>query len=92
MFHHSAAETVMQNVIFDRADHVHASGEKFKPPGVHRLDPARIDQRNGNSFFFKFARGFLGNLEHCAEPEDRHVAPVLDDLRLANLQEPSVPV
>jgi hypothetical protein len=55
VFHHRAAETVVQNVIFDRADHVHASREKFACAGVHGLDPARIDERNRNSFFFELA-------------------------------------
>ena len=50
MFHHRAAETVVQNVIFDRADDLDAAREKFERAGVHRLDPARIDERNGNSF------------------------------------------
>ena len=86
MFHHRAAETVVQNMIFDRADDFDAASEKFERAGVHRLDPARIDQRNGNSFLFQFARGFFGNLKHVAQPEDRHVAAVLHDFRLANLE------
>src|SRR5262249_54983069 len=88
MFHHRAAETVVQNVIFDCTDHVHASGEKFESAGVHRFDPAWINERNGNSFFFELPRGFFGNLEHGTEAEDGNVAPMLDDLRLANLEEP----
>ena len=86
MFHHSAAETVVQNVIFDRADHVHSSCEKFERAGVHRLDPKRIDQRNGNSFLFKFSRDFFRNLKHVAQPKDRHIAAMLHDFRFANLE------
>ena len=86
MFHHRAAETVVQNVIFDRADHVYTSGEKFERAGVHGFDPARIDQRNGDSFFFQLARSFLGNFKHVAQAENCHVAPVLHNLGLANLE------
>ena len=86
MFHHRAAKPVMQNMILDRADDFDAASEKFERPGVHRLDPAWIDQRNGNSFLFQFARGFFGNLKHVAQPKDRHLAAVLHDFRLANLE------
>ena len=47
IFHHGAAETVVQNVIFDRAHDLDAAREKFERAGVHRLDPARINERNG---------------------------------------------
>src|SRR5262249_43363516 len=86
MFHYRAAETVVQNVVFYRADHVHASGEKFECASIHGLDPARIDQCNGNSFFFQLARGFFGNLEHRSETEDRHVASVFHDFSLADFE------
>src|SRR5258707_12029342 len=86
MFHHRAAKTVVQNVVLNRADHVHAAREKFQGTGVHRFDPAWIDERNGNSFFFKLARRFLGNFKHVAQAEDHHVAPVLHNFRLANLE------
>src|SRR4029077_15674470 len=41
MLHYCATETVVQNVILNGADHVHASGEKFQSAGVQGLDPAR---------------------------------------------------
>src|SRR6266404_1558658 len=86
MFHDGAAKTVVQNMIFDRADHFHAAREKFEGAGVHRLYPTRIDERNGNSFFFQLARRFFGNFKHVAEAEDRHIAPVLHDFGLTDLQ------
>ena len=66
MFHYRAAETVEQHVIFYGAHDFDAAREKFESAGVHRLDPARINERNGNSFFFELARGFFGNFEHVA--------------------------
>src|SRR4029077_14897096 len=86
MFHHRAAKTVVQNVVFNRADHVHAAREKFQSAGVHWLYPTRIDERNGNSFFFKLTCRFFGNFKHVAQAEDRHVAPVLHNLGLADLE------
>ena len=86
MFHDRAAETVVQNVVLNRADHFDAAREKFERAGVDRFDPTRIDQRDGNSFLLKFARGFLGYFKHVAKPEDCHVAPVLYDFRLADLE------
>jgi len=47
MFHHRAAEIVVQDVIFDRADYVYTSREKFERASVHGFDPARINERNG---------------------------------------------
>ena len=86
LLHHRAAKTVVQNVIFDGADDFDAAREEFERASVERLDPARIDERNGNSFLFKFGRGFFGNFEHVAQSEDRHVAPMLRDFRLADLE------
>src|SRR5215469_1784013 len=88
MLHYRAAETVVQDVVFNSANDLDAASEKFERAGIHRFDPTRIDERDGNSFFFELARGFFGNLEHRAEAEDRDVAPMLYDLGLANLQEP----
>ncbi len=73
-------------MIFDRAHDFYAAREKFERAGVDRFDPARIDERDGNSFFLKFARRFLGHFKHVAQAEDRHIAPVLHDLRLADLE------
>ena len=86
MFHDRAAKTVVQNMIFNRAHDFYAAREKFERAGVHRLDPARINERNGHSFFFKFACGFFRKLKHVAQPEDRHLAAVLHDFRFANLE------
>ena len=43
MFHNGAAKTVVQNVIFNRADDIHASGEEFQCAGVEGFDPSRIN-------------------------------------------------
>src|SRR6266481_6337586 len=46
MLHHRAAETVVQNVIFNRADDLDAASEKFERARIHRFDPTWIDERN----------------------------------------------
>src|SRR6266699_4759063 len=86
MFHDGAAKTVMQNVVFNRADDVDASRKKFERAGVHWFDPARVDERDRNSFFFELARRFFGDFKHVAQSEDRHITPMLHDLRLADLE------
>src|SRR5204862_7424725 len=53
---------------------------------VHRFDPSRVDQRDGNSFLFKFARRFLGYFKHVAQSKNCNVASVLNDFGLANLE------
>src|SRR5438045_9707096 len=62
MFHDRAAETVVQNMIFDRAYDFDTAREKFERAGIHRFDPSRIDERDGNSFLLQFEVGFLGHL------------------------------
>src|SRR5204863_366873 len=57
MLHHRTSEAVVQNVIFDGADDFDAAREKFERAGIERLDPARIDECDGNTFLFQFARG-----------------------------------
>ncbi len=86
MFHDGAAKTVMQNVVFNRADDVDASRKKFERAGVHWFDPARVDERDRNSFFFELACRFFGDFKHVAQSEDRHIASVLHDLRLTYLE------
>ena len=86
MLHHRAAKAVVQNVVFDRANDFHAAGEKFQRPGVERLDPARIDQRNRNSLFLQFLGRFLRDFEHVAESENRDVASVLHHFGFADLE------
>src|SRR5438874_3348334 len=87
MFHDRAAETVVQNMIFDRAHDFDTAREKFERAGIHRFDPSRIDERDGNSFLLQFAGGFLGHFKHVAKPEYCHVAPMLHDFRLADLEQ-----
>src|SRR5437588_581520 len=88
MLHHSATETVVQNVIFDRRHDFHAAREKFERARVHRFDPTRVDQRDRDSFFFKFLGCFLSNFEHVAETEDSDIATVLHDFGFADLEKP----
>ena len=46
MLHDGAAETVVQDMVLERADDLHAAREEFQGAGVERLDPARIDERD----------------------------------------------
>src|SRR6266404_444709 len=87
MLHHGAPETVVQNVIFNRADYFHAAGEEFERAGVERLDPAWIDERDGDALFFELLRRFFSDFEHVAEAEDRDVTSMLDDFSLPDLEE-----
>ena len=66
MLHHGAAETVMQNVIFNRADHLHATSEELDRASVERLDPTRVDEGNGDTVRFKFFVVLLCDFEHGA--------------------------
>ena len=86
MFHYRAPKTVVQNMIFNRADDLDAAGERFKRSSVQRLDPTWIDKRNRNSFLFQFGGGFFRNLKHIAQAENRYVAPMLHDFRFADLE------
>src|SRR5437016_4838890 len=40
MLHYGTAETVMQNVVLNRADDFHTPGEEFKGPSIERFDPS----------------------------------------------------
>src|SRR4029077_12557883 len=87
MFHYRATESVMQHVVFDGGDDFHAAREKLEGAGIHWLEPARVDQRHRNAFFFQFLGRFFRDLEHVAESKDRDVAAVLYPFGLANLEE-----
>ena len=90
MLHHGAAKSIVQNVIFDRANHFDAAREKFERAGIDRFDPARIDQRDGNALLLQFLRRFLGDFEHVAESENRDIASVLHDFGFADFEQTSV--
>src|SRR5437867_12589885 len=87
MFHHGAPKAVMQNVVFNRADDIYASRKKFERAGVHWLDPARIDERDRNSFFFELARRFFGDFKHVAQAKDRYIAAMLHHFGFSNFEE-----
>ena len=65
-----AAEAVVQDVVFERADDIDAAGEEFEGAGVERLDPARVDDRGADALRFELRGGFLGHLAHAAEAEE----------------------
>ena len=44
MLHHRATKSVVQNVVFNRANHLDAAGEELERSGIDRFDPARVDQ------------------------------------------------
>ena len=46
MLHDGTTKTVVQHVVFDGADDLSTAREKFQRAGIHRFDPARIDQRH----------------------------------------------
>ena len=86
MLDDGAAEAVVEHVIFERADNFHAAREKLERPGVHRLDPARIDQGHGDAVFLELPGGFLRHFEHIPKAEDGDVTSVLDNLSLADVE------
>src|SRR5438094_8480281 len=86
MLHHRAAETVVQNVVFNRTNHLNAAGKKFERTSVERFDPARVNERDRNSFFLQFPGCFLRHFEHVAESEDRDVSSVLHHLGFPDLE------
>src|SRR6267143_338733 len=87
MLHYGASETIVQNMILDRANDVHAAREEFQRAGIERLDPARVDERDGNAFFFQLAGRLLRHFKHISQAENGHFATVLHDLGLADLEE-----
>jgi hypothetical protein len=56
VFDDGAAEAVVQNVVFHRADDIDAAREKFDRAGVERLDPARVDDGGGDALRFECLR------------------------------------
>src|SRR5205085_2419335 len=54
MLHDGAAETVMQDVVFNRTDDFNPASEKLERAGVDRFDPPRVDERDRESFLFEF--------------------------------------
>ena len=44
VFDDAAAEAVVEDVVFERADDAGAAGEAFDGGGVERFDPARVDE------------------------------------------------
>src|SRR5205814_359366 len=87
MLHDRASETVVQHVVFDGADNLHAAREEFERAGVERLDPARIDERDRDAFFFELARRFFRHFEHVSQSENRDVAPMLHHFGFADLEQ-----
>src|SRR5438105_9994795 len=86
MLHHRAAKTVVQNVVFNGTNDFDATSKKFERPGVERLDPARVDERDRNSFFLQLPGGFLGDFEHVAESENRDVSSMPHHLGFSDLE------
>src|SRR6266498_1509471 len=86
MFHDRAAKTIVQHMVFDRTHRFDATREKFERASVQWFDPSWIDECDGNSFLFKFARRFLGYFKHVAQSKNCYVASVLNDFGLANLE------
>ena len=87
MLHHRATKTVVQDVIFDRADDFDAAREKFQRAGIERFDPARIDERDGETLLLQFLCRFFCNFEHVAESKDRDIATVLHDFGFADFEQ-----
>src|SRR4029077_6538009 len=73
MFHHSATETVVEDVILERANHLHTAGKKFQCADIERFDPTRVDECHGDAAGFELLPCFLRHLKHVAEPEDGYV-------------------
>ena len=87
MFHDGATEAVMQDVIFQSANHFHAAGKEFEGARVDRFDPARVDQGHGNTLGLQFAGGFLRHLEHISQAKDGDVPSMLDHFGFADFEQ-----
>src|SRR5688572_27218538 len=91
MLDNRASKTVVEHVIFDRADDFHATCEELNRACIERLDPTRIDDRRGNAFRFEDLRRLFSHLAHPAESENGSAhwlsGAVLHDFGLANLEQ-----
>src|ERR1043166_6704747 len=87
VLHHRAPKTVVQNVILHCGNHLRAAREKFERSSIERFDPAWVDQRHRNTALLQFFRCFLRHFKHRAEAKDRHLATVLNHLRLSDFQQ-----
>src|SRR6516225_7459464 len=87
MFDDCAAEAIVEDMIFKCADNVDTSGKEFEGSGVHRFNPARINQGHGNAFIPEKTPSFLCKGEHISEPEKCDIAAMLDYLGLPDLKQ-----
>src|SRR4029079_3048009 len=87
MFHHTAAEAVVKNMILNRAQHMKPSSEKFQRAGVDRLDPAGIDERNGKAQSLQLSSRVLRHFKHVAKTKYRDVLTVLHHLGFADFEQ-----
>ena len=53
---------------------------------VERLDPAGIDEGDGETFGFEFFLGGFGDGEHVAEGDEGDVVAIGDDFGLADFE------
>ena len=86
VFDHSAAEAIVEDVVFKGANHLAAAGAVFEHSSVQRLDEARIDEGHRKSEGFEAGFDVLGHGKHRAEADERDVAALGEDFRLADFE------
>jgi len=86
LFYDPCAESVAKHMVFECADDLHFFGEGFKAGHVEGLDPARVDECDGETFGFEFCFGSLGDREHVAKSDKGNVVAICDDFGLADFE------
>src|SRR5215469_2242962 len=82
-----APKAIVEDVIFEGTDYIDTPCKELQRAGVYRFDPSRVDQCNRNAFGFQNFCSFLGHGEHISQPEECHIATMLNDFGLAYLQQ-----
>src|SRR4051812_20499666 len=86
MLHDGATETIVEDMVLERADNVDSARKKLDRSGIERLNPSRIDQGHRNALFLQLAGSLFRDFEHVSESENGDLTPMLHDLRLADFK------
>ncbi len=83
-----AAEAVVENVVFESADHIAAAGEEFDGRGVEWFDPAGVDHGGFDAVVVaEFIGGFEREIDHVPEADQCHLLAVSDHFGFADVEQ-----
>ena len=87
VLNHGGTKSIVENMVFHRADDIASAGKKFERGCVEWFDPTGVDHGGRDALLFEFFRRGQGEFAHVAERKNGGIRAMPEDFGFSDFEE-----